>query len=223
MILMLGCFRRVLLLALLLVGIALIWIFREPIERRWQRLGLAAEDRPLEPTPELAALAEQKLDSLARGSRDRPLVLTEPELQSLLEFRFAERLPPFVTEPHVELENGRVRLRVRLPTERLPRLTELGEVAGFLPDTTVVVATGQIIPLDSARVAFAVDEISAAKVPLPQRYVPALLAALGREEAPGLPADALALPLPKGATGAYVRGDSLVILTGPPATGEHDR
>jgi hypothetical protein len=35
----------------------------------------------------------------------------------------------------------------------------------------------------------------------------------GREDAPGLPADAIRIPLPDGASSAYVRSDSLVVLS----------
>ena len=47
---------------------------------------------------------------------------------------------------------------------------------------------------------------------LPCRMVGAVLSRLGRRDEAGLPADALALPLPAGATNAYVRGDSLVLV-----------
>jgi hypothetical protein len=36
---------------------------------------------------------------------------------------------------------------------------------------------------------------------------------LGRNDEPGLPDDALAIPLPPGADAAYVRGDSLIFLS----------
>jgi hypothetical protein len=96
--------------------------------------------------------------------------------------------------------------------ERLPQLSELGEAAAFLPDTTEVGVTGQLLPLRAGRVALAVDQVRAARIPLPKRLVPGALRKLGRKAEPGLPADALALPLPPGVDAAYVRGDSLVFL-----------
>jgi hypothetical protein len=88
-------------------------------------------------------------------------------------------------------------------------------VAALLPDTTEVTVRGQLLPLDGGRVAFAIDEVTAAHIPLPRRIVPAALERLGRRDEPGLPRDALALPLPPGAAGAYVRADSLVLLARP--------
>ena len=62
------------------------------------------------------------------------------------------------------------------------------------------------------RVALAVDQVRAARIPLPKRLVASALSKLGRKPEAGLPADALALRLPSGADAAYVRGDSLVFL-----------
>ena len=57
-----------------------------------------------------------------------------------------------------------------------------------------------------------VEGIEVAGLPLPRRMVPAVLERLGREDEEGLPADALAVPLPPAVEAAYVRGDSLVLV-----------
>ena len=57
-----------------------------------------------------------------------------------------------------------------------------------------------------------IDAVAAQRIPLPRRLVPSALEALGREDCPDLPDDAIELPLPKGVRAAYVRGDSLVLL-----------
>ena len=96
--------------------------------------------------------------------------------------------------------------------DKLPRVEELGEAATFLPDTSELTLTGSLLPLDSGRIAVAVNQVTAAKIPLPRRLIPGALRRLGRTDEPGLPADALALRLPFGASGAYIRNDSLVLL-----------
>jgi hypothetical protein len=72
--------------------------------------------------------------------------------------------------------------------------------------------TGRLLPLVDGRVAFAVDDVSAQRFPLPRRLVPGVLERLGRREEPGLPDDAMAVSLPPGIANAYVRRDSLVLL-----------
>jgi hypothetical protein len=163
------------------------------------------------PSPELADAATSKLQQLKNGET-RSVALTEVELQSLLLYKYRQLLPAFVDSPRVKIENGKIEVQARVPVERLPQLSELGEAAAFLPDTTEVGVTGTILPLRSGRIALAVDQVRAARIPLPKRLVPGALRRLGRKDEAGLPPDALALPLPPGADAAYVRGDSLVFL-----------
>jgi len=163
---------------------------------------------------ELAQRAGMKLDDLESG-REPLVALSGNELQSLLTYRFPQLLPPFVDSPTIELKDDRILVTARVPIENMPNLSELGDAAGFLPDTTEVGMTGSILPLDSGRVALAVDDVSASRIPLPDRLIPGALRRLGRKDEPGLPRDALAVPLPPGATAAYVRGDSLYLLARP--------
>lgn len=207
---MIGCLRRVIGLLLLLVILFAAWIFRDRIRDKWREVrGLREE--ALVATPELAALARARLDSLDSGQVDR-VAFSQVELQSLLDYEFAGLLPGFVDSARVELNGAQVRLRARVPVDKLPRVDELGEAASFLPDTSELTLAGSLLPLDSGRVAFAVDEVTAARIPLPKRFVPGALRRLGRRDEPGLPADAMPLPLPRGAGSGYVRNDSLVLL-----------
>jgi hypothetical protein len=182
--------------------IALAWHFRADLRGHWDRLA---------PSAELADLAEQKLNRMAAENGPDRIHLTQAELQSLLDYRFGAFFPPYVTAPRVELNRGRVRLSARVATQQLP-LSGMGEVMAILPDTTEVAAGGQLVPLDTEHVAFVVNDLSAARFPLPARLIPQLLERLGRTPAPGLPPDAIALPLPAGADAAYVHGDSLIFL-----------
>jgi hypothetical protein len=221
MLIILGAIRRLFWLcvvAVLVVGVY--WWFREDlrpytdaVRERWEELrGRTAEssDRP-GTSQALADRAWVKVDALRTGDADQAS-FTDLELQSLLEYRYPEVLPAFVDSPRITLEDDRVRLRVRIPVDRLPQVRDLGEITALLPDTTDLEVRGQLLPAEEGRVAFAVDDVSAHRIPLPRRLVPAALDLLGRKDEPGLRADAIVIPLPGGARAAYVRADSLVLL-----------
>jgi hypothetical protein len=209
-----GCLKLVLGVAVL-AGIAVFgWMNRERI-RGWidERRGIdVASTRPEPaPTPEMADEADRKLRALANGETPR-VAFTELELQSLLRFRYAQLLPAFVDSPRVELEGSLLRLRADVPVDKLPRVSDLGEAAALLPDTAELVVSGQVLELEDGRVALAVDEVTAARIPLPKRLVPPALERLGRRDEPGLAPNAVALPLPPGIGAAFIRGDSLFLL-----------
>lgn len=209
-----GCVRRLFLLAFVAAAGAAVWHFRGAIADGWRELRGAREGAPLRASAELAEAAESKLEALAsRGAPER-VTLTEAELQSLVDYRLSSALPAFLDAPRVRLRDGRVRVEARVMTRRLPDLPELGDFEAFIPDTTDVAATGHLIPLRPGRVGIAVAAISVAGVPLPERLIPPILRRLGRTEEDGLPSDAVAVPLPAGATAAYVHGDSVVLVGG---------
>lgn len=190
-----------------------VWRFRDELGGWVDHLRSARVEEPVGPSAELAMDAERKLASLIERSGTDAVVLTEAEVQSLVLYRLAPALPPYVDSPRVELEGDRIRVHLQVATDRFPRVPELRDMMGFLPDKTDVSARAQLIPLGPGRVGLAVDDVTAAKIPVPRRFIPALLERLGRVEEPGLPPDAVAIPLPPGAAGAYVRGGSLVFLT----------
>jgi hypothetical protein len=209
-----GCVGRVVALFVLLVVLAGAWLFRDRLRDAWR--AFRGEDQAAVPTPELADSAEAKLRSLADAGTPS-VALSALELQSLLLYRYRGIFPAFLDSPTVELEDDRVRLRARVPVDKLPSVDGLGDVAAFLPDTTELRLDGRLLPLDTGRVAFGIDEVSASRVPLPQRIVHGALARLGRVDEAGLPRDAVAVPLPPGVAAAYVRGDSLHLLARPRA------
>jgi hypothetical protein len=206
-----GCLKSIVGLVLVLVLAVFLFLNRDRISSAWSDLRGGKEKTTLGPSPELADIASQKLSELKSGKRES-VALSETEIQSLLQFKYRQLLPAFVDSPRVEFDKGKIVVQARVPVDRLPQLNELGEAAAFLPDTTEVGVTGQILPLRDGRVALAVDQVRAARIPLPRRLVSGALRKLGRKDEPGLPADALAVPLPPGAAAAYVRGDSLVFL-----------
>src|SRR5690606_11527762 len=203
-----------LLLSLLFIAVLAVGYlrFRDELGVWVERLRGAVAEAPVEPSAERAMDAERKLASLASGSGSGRVVLSVAEVQSLVLYRLAASLPPYVHAPRVELQGDRIRVHLRIAVDRFPRMPELREVMGFLPDTAEVSARAQLIPLGPGRVGLAVDDVTAAKIPVPRRFIPALLERLGRVEEPGLPPDAVAIPLSPGASAAYVRGGSLVFL-----------
>lgn len=208
--LLLGCFRRLAgaVVLLLLVAVAA-WWFRGDLAEAWR--AVRGEDPPAVPSEEVAAAASVKLEELAAG-RSRRAALSAVELQSLLEYRYRDLFPSFVHDPRVSIEDDRLRLEARVPTDALGGLPGADQARALLPDTADVTVMTNVLPLEPGRVALAVDEVTAARIPVPDRIVPSLLARVGRVEEPGLPEDALALRLPPGAATAYVRADSLVLL-----------
>lgn len=222
---LLGVFRRFLMMVGVVTVAVLGFVFRDELASAWRfaaarwdvlRGQPAAGAEPAATSPELANLAQSRIDDIRTGRLTRAS-FTGAELQSLLQYRYRQVLPAFVDSPRIALEGDRIRLKLRLPVEHLPNVEELGDVAAFLPDTTDLDIRGQLLPAEDGAIAFAVDAVSAERIPLPKRLVPAALTMLGRRDRPGLPADAIELPLPKGLRAAYVRADSLVLLAGTEA------
>lgn len=214
---MFGCLKAVISLFLVAVLAVVLFLNRDRISSAWSDLRGGKEATELGPSPELADIANEKLGQLKSGEAGT-VALSENELQSLLQYKYRQLLPAFVDSPRVRIDEGKISVQARVPVERLPQLSELGEAASFLPDTAEVGVTGQLLPLRNGRIALAVDQVRAARIPLPKRLVAGALKKLGRKDEPGLPQDALALPLPPGADAAYVRGDSLVFLNNGKST-----
>jgi hypothetical protein len=212
-----GCLMRaVALVALVLLAVGL-WWFREPLRTMWADYRGGTEQEEV-PTAEIALQAERKLELLRDGS-SASASFSAVELESLLLHRYRGVLPAFLDSPQVELSGDRLRLRARVPIDKLPRVDGLGQAAAFLPDTTELAVDGKLLPLAGGRVAFGVDGVSAARFPLPDGFIAGALSKLGRVDEAGLPADAIAVPLPAGAGSAYIRRDSLVLLARSPAPG----
>jgi hypothetical protein len=208
-----GCIRRVTALILLVVLAGTAFLFRDRIRLAWHDLRGTTPD-VVGPSPQFADDAEAKLHALRDGTATS-VALSAVELESLLMYRYQGVLPGFLGDPAIEISGDRLRLRARVPVDKLPAVDGLGEAAAFLPDTTEFTVAGRLLPLSEGRVAFAIDDVSAQRFPLPRRLVPGALERIGRRDEPGLPRDAMALPLPPGAAAAYIRRDSLVLLARP--------
>lgn len=165
----------------------------------------------VEASPELAEATLDRYEAFQAGEEDR-LSVGGAELASVLRFALPGLLPPGVSEPSVDLEEGRVRVSARVAVAQVPRLPDLDQVVGLLPDTVTLAMRGSLTPLDGKGAALVVEEITAARIPLPRRMIPDILNALGRTDRPGLPPDAMAVPLPEGLRSAYILRDSLILV-----------
>lgn len=206
--------RRIAVLVILLALVAAAWIFRDRLLRMWQ--DLRAGDAPAQVSPELADRAERKLAVLTEEDPPARVTLSSAELQSLIAYRMAQTLPGFILTPQVTIEEGELRVHARVPTDEVASLRGIGgseEILSMLPDTTDVEAKAHLIPLGDGRVGLAIDEVTAASIPLPNRVIPRLLERVGRRDEPGLPPEALAVRLPEGAIRVFAQGDSIVFVS----------
>jgi hypothetical protein len=138
---------------------------------------------------------------------------------SVLQYSLPGFVPQGITAPEVALRDGRVDVRARVAMEVFPDLPDLGGIVGILPDTLDVAFQASLTPFGNGKAALLVHRIEAARIPLPRRLIPQILDAMGRKDEPGLPLEAVAVPLPSGLGTAYILGDSLILSNGSQGTG----
>jgi len=103
-------------LTVLLVLAVAAWFYRDEI-REW--VDSRNEIVMSEPSPELALRAEEKIQEIIDGEGDRETRLTELELQSYVQYRLVERLPPGVYDPAVDVRDSTIAVSARLDLRRL--------------------------------------------------------------------------------------------------------
>jgi hypothetical protein len=208
-----SCLARVLVLVLLVGSAAAVWWWNPDLVDRLR--GMAEPERGPVPSPDVATATVSRYEAFLRAGSGSELRLGGAELTSLVRYAFMDVLPPAVQDPAVELRDGRVHLSGRVALSTLPEIPALREVMGLLPDTVRLELRGTLTPFGDSRAAFHVDRLEASRVPIPSRYIPEILLAMGRGSVPGLPEDALVVPLPPGLGTAFVLRDSLVLVAQP--------
>jgi len=133
------------------------------------------------------------------------------EVTSLLRYSLPGLIPSGIRDPEVRLRDGRLFLFAQVVLGAFPRLPDLGPVLGILPDTLDVVLEASLVPFGEDESALMVHGLEASRIPIPRRLIPEILEAMGRVDRPGLPSEAMAIPLPAGLTSAYILTDSLVL------------
>ncbi|MFQ5538378.1 MAG: hypothetical protein ACE5GJ_13115 [Gemmatimonadota bacterium] len=164
------------------------------------------------PSPELAEVTLDRFERFRRGDEGATLEVGGAELSSLVRYAIPGILPPGVGEPTVELADGEVHVSARVAVDAFPRLPNLDQVIGMLPDTVLVEIRGTLTPYDQEHMALAVDRVRVARVPIPGRLVSDVLRGLGREDRPGLDANALPVPIPDGVDRVFIQGHNLVLV-----------
>ena len=211
-----GCAGKVVGVVLLVAAAYAGWRWGPDVFPRLERVvrgGSAFQEEGTSPSPELA---ESTLDRFERfrgaDGTESQLVLGDAELSSLVRFSLPGILPPGLTDPAIELSGGRIFLSARVALDAFPELPSFEEVVGLLPDTVPIRMGGSLGPRDTSSAILYVDAVEAARIPVPDRFIPAILSSLGREDRDALPPTAMVVPLPKGLSSAYVRRDSLVLV-----------
>jgi hypothetical protein len=172
---LLGCLGVI---ALLAVG----WLYRDSVVREARGLlarvwapsalpGASARGRP--GTRALAA-AEAKIDSL-NGWRTDSVVLTPPEVASLMGNGLSPAFRRELDSLEVELLDGEVRVRARLRTDRLPR-DLVGPLALALRPHEPVEATGPLRVIRPGAGVWAVRSFRIRDVPVPGPAVKRMVA-----------------------------------------------
>src|SRR5687768_8426303 len=180
----------------------------------WPRAAARLGDEPPAgaASAQLAEATLDRVEGLRGGHGGAQLVLGDAELSSVVRYALPGVLPPGVTEPEVRIHEGTVALSARVATAAFPDLPAFGEVLGIMPDTVAVRVEGRLQRYGKESLAFFVSQVEAARMPLPDRFIPQVLGALGRQEREGLPANALHIPMPGGLDSVYVAQDSLVLV-----------
>jgi hypothetical protein len=202
---------RVLVVVILVAVGAALWWKRPEIMDRFRGAGSGPPSAAV-PSPELAEATLDRFEALQSGEAGAELRLGDAELSSLVRYSLPGVLPAGVEDPTVTISEGRVTLHARVELEALPELPRFGEVVALLPDTVPISIRGTLAPFGDQRAALHIDRIEASRIPLPARYIPEMLTALGRAEVENLPSNALLFPLPSGLSAAYILRDSLVLV-----------
>jgi len=214
---MLGCLRGVVvkgvaLLALLAAAYAG-WLWGPAVFPRIQGwLGMEGSvgvEAP-EPSQEVADSVVARVQALREAQGGR-LALGGREITSVIRYAFPGLLPPGVKEPTVIMKEGRLFLQARVVQKDFPRLPDLGPFVGILPDTLNVELEASLMPFGPEEAALLVQRVETSRVPLPRRLIPDILSAIGRVDRPGLPPEAMVVPLPSGLNAAHIVADSLII------------
>lgn len=192
------------------------WRWGDPVFPRLERMvGIERVDRTVAaPSAEVAEAAAARYVRLIETGGPGEIRYDQNELTSLLVHTLGGQLPTGVSDARVRLENQEATVSALLDLNRIPTFPDLGEFLSFLPDTVDVAVSGALIPFDGPGAALMVNRINAGGVRLPRRVIAPLLESLGRSDEPGLPAEAIQVPLPEGVRSAYVEDGRLVLVAG---------
>ena len=194
---------------LLLVGAGLFWFQGDAImafveDRRGGPEVLEARA----PSAEIAMEARERFESYLVDDRSE-IVFSAVELESLIRYELADRLPQGVSDPTVGIRDSEVTLGVKVARELIPRLPDLEGVRQILPDTVPVQLRGRVIGIDSGDAGFVVNRLEASSIPIPSRFIPSLVEMLNPGGGEDLPPEIIRISLPEGVGSVRVVGEVL--------------
>lgn len=208
--------RGLLTLAVLLLAAWLGWRWGDrffPAVERGLGVEAQAPSAPSSsPSPELADETIRRWEAFTEGEGEGELLVSDAEVTSILRYGLSGLVPPGVVEPRVEFHAGGMTIAGRVARDAFPELPEMGGVVGMLPDTVPMELDAVLIPFEGNETALVVRRITALGIPLPRSVVPRVLDSLGRKDRPGLPPEAVLVPLPRDVLRAYVLSDSLHLV-----------
>lgn len=204
------------------------WMYRDELADWWS--GFTGDAVvATEPSPELAALAEAKIEALAGVSLggdpppgsdeetveldpDEPVRFSEAELQSLVQYRLASRFPEGVYNPTVDVRDSTVALSVDLDLARLS--TGDGAVENLrrlIGDSTRVIAELRPAVVSPGTGQLEVLRLQAGAVPVPAMFIPNILQQAGFE------ADGrrIRFAVPRDVREVRIEPDAVVLLRQP--------
>lgn len=211
-----GCFGSIVSAVMLVVAAYAGWKWGDhvfPRAEAWVASSPASVDGAADASEAVAQAAGSRFERFAEAGGPGEVLFDSGELTSLLRYRVADRLPAAVMDPTIAVEDDRATLSARVALDQVPQIPDLSEFGALLTDTVPFTAEGTLIPSRGTGAAFLVDRLFVGRVPLPRRVIPGVLDALGRSDVDGLPGEAIEVPLPAGASTAYLREGNLV-LTG---------
>ena len=208
---------KVLILMALVVAAYVGWLWGPAVFPRVQDwVGMSPPEVPAGPAPS-AELADSVLTRVQdfREGGDGQMALSGREVTSVIRYSLPGLIPSGIRDPEVSFEEGRVHLSAQVVMGAFPRLPDLGPILGILPDTLNVELEASLMPFGQEESALLVHGVQASRIPIPRRLIPEILRAMGRVDRPGLPPEAMAVPLPTGLGAAYIQADSLIISSNP--------
>jgi len=214
-----SCFGRAVTLLLLVAAAYAGWRWGPMVFPRVQewlgRPGAAVPSHLPAPSPELADSVLERVQLLQGGEGGDQMALGGREITSVLRYSVPGLIPDGVKDPEVYFQEGRVHLRGKVALASFPEIPDLGAILDLLPDTVSVEIQASLLPFGGETAALVVHRIEANRIPLPRRAIPEILRALGRRDQPGLPPEALVVPLPAGLLSVYIHSDSLILSHDP--------
>lgn len=193
-------------LTVLLVLAVAAWFYRDEI-REW--VDGRNEIVMSEPSPELAVRAEEKIQEVIDGEGDRETRLTELELQSYVQYRLVDRLPPGVYDPAVDLRDSTIAVSARLDLRRL-------EIEGSAADNLrraigdSALVTSEVYPtIDGpGRGRATILSLQAGMLPVPPMLIGMGIQQLGLENQ----GNAVLLTLPEDVIGFRVENEEVILI-----------